>query len=279
MVPYQQHYQHQNVMYSMPSTVQQMQPVPFTAIPNQAPQYYEIVRPSIEHDTPSTHHPGANRQVTPARSSMTLEHMRRDDVKYHGSHITPPRPTQVIDLTTPERRNRSENPSPMRDVQQGPQQYAELRHYSQPGTSVIYERLPVAQTQLLDPPRSGYYPQAQQAIEAEPYDPRQPLLRFPDRGQQQKATQIIQREQVSPWRQRNEDWVRPRELDGAYSTMQAPQYNVVYPPNNSGQPVYQQVVYQEQPPTRYFVSGSGHTPQPVHGAPAPVQQMPLDGRR
>lgn len=157
--------------------------------------------------------------------------------------MTPPRSAQVIDLTSPE--------------PQYPQPVSNRPSYNQaPGG-----------------PQVPYNQQYQQWMEPEPYDPRQPLLRFPDRELRHEAPTYA----YAPYYQPPTTVSKPPDD----RSRQYPSYNY------SSRPVHGQQVYPPAPvtyqqataPMRYFVAGSGNTPQPVHGAPAPVQQMPLDGKR
>lgn len=231
----QQQYAHQPY-HPMQAITGRVQPSPFAATHARGTDSFDRVIPSIEpHGPVSAHERDAYRILTQDVGPMTVEQFHERD-RRALEHTPPPPPDQfrplhgynqwlppppsraneVIDLTTPERQSRSENPSPMRDVQPAPAQYGERGQHAQDrrafsGTA-LHDRPPLMQSQVLEPSSGRRY---QTVIDPVPYDPRQPMLLLPERDRY------------------------------------VPQYNVAYPV----------------------------TPQPIHGAPAPVQQMPLDGRR
>lgn len=179
----------------------------------------------------------------------------------------------VVDLSTPEPRYHPVHPSPLREeVRQVPhdyggvepqRRYEHVQHIAPPRQPSPMRISPPRHTQ----PNVSYRGEADSLA----YDPTQPMLQLP---------QQVDRLSIRP-----EQHVRPvhHGMPGGWPLSPAPpqqQYyelppqQSAYPPTVQAPPFYAyppapppRIVYEQQQPSR-------PTPQPIHGAPAPVQVLP-----
>ena len=301
----QQHDAHGS-QYPTPSVASRALPSPFTTNTANGLALHDRPVLSIERDdapqptapTPVSAYDRDRRQSVYAHRPVTPEPSRSDKRRrvecspghmrpglvggpYRPAHyqsdtdsiVAPMRPIvgEIVDLTTPERPVRSARPSPLRAAHAAPSVYDDQSTPAHAGRN--HDETPLqgqtymhATTGLRPLPASEHYlPQ----VDPEPYDPTQPLM------------QVSQDERVQG--------VRPvrREFDpaplAAYPVVerryyQPTPYEGSYPSQNR-QPLimaapYQQVMYQPPAPATRFVQVPTPIPQPVHGAPAPVQQVP-----
>lgn len=189
---------------------------------------------------------------------------------------------EVVDLSTPEPQYQPVHPSPLREVRTMPHEYAHDAPYRR------YE--PVQDAALPHRPSPmrispGQQMQANDSYQDDDdslaYDPRQPMLHLP---------QQVDRLSIRP-----EQSIRaphsgmpaaypslPAQFPQQYAPQHPPQpsqyyqapQQQVYPQYSPSQPMYS---YPPQPPPQHVVYEqypSRPTPQPIHGAPAPVQVIP-----
>ena len=251
---------------------------------------YERVLPSIEHQEDASGHPPHAAPHHQAPRTPTHQYAnKRPKTNYSPNHLYPtagdpyrsnysqpshlsqPRYAQapqheVIDLTGSDQRSPAGRPSPMKDIRTASVGYAQDERAF--GGNVPREHPSV-------PPYANHrspYREHQQR-EPEPYDPTQPLLHLPEE-------QPLQNAYPAPIRSDRERYpgvaqAMPPAHSGSMPYHAAPS-NTYY-----GQPVPfneppRQDLYQ-QPQLRYL-SVPASAPRPIHGAPAPVQQVPLEGK-
>ena len=239
--PFQQYSAHQPYT-PMQAITNRVQPSPFARLqPHDNSSPYGVV-PTTELEDP--------------RPPQHRQHARHSG--YHERpRVTPPRNTEVIDLTTPPRQSRSANPSPMRDTQPALVRYGEQPvqyRREEPSGSALHARPPFMRNEAL--PASSHH-HFRRPPDPEPYDPTRPMLHLPEREIYHDPRLVS----YEPYRPAAGPLYMP--TNGQYIDVQ--QYPSAYPQQYGAQ--------------QFFQSRPEPTPQPIHGAPAPVQQMPIDGRR
>lgn len=215
--------------------------------------------------------PSSSRSATPSGKVVDLttpeQPPRRRFMPLHG---------EVVDLMTPEPPYQPYHPSPLREARMVPV------HSGRAGQQPRYEQFQSASA-LRQPSPMRFNPPGQThtkdniAVEDLAYDPRQPMLQLP----QQVDRLSIRPEQnrrspfngmpgawpVSPAHPPHQPPPQPRQYyevphQPMYTQYPQPQPSFAYP---SAAPP--RLVYEQQQPSR-------PTPQPIHGAPAPVQVVP-----